>query len=409
MSVPTAAPTGTWTSGATTGDGTTFASRSARRWRSARWFLLGAGAFVLVVLVLLVVRPPGPTAPFSSENSHDDGSRAVAQVLQDQGVRVREVTRVADAVQAARPGTTLLVVPSPYLLPEQADALARADGDLVLAGAGRQLLRAATGGRVDRVGLSAETAAPREPGCDLGPAVAAGPVRLAAGLTTDAAEVTTCWHDGPEAAALAALEVAGRTVTAVDDPSFLRNDSVLAPGNAALALQLLGAHEDLVWLVQDPTDMSALPDGAGPGEVALDPGAALPRWFVAVLAWAALVALVAALWRGRRLGRLVPEDLPVVVPSAESTRGRARLYRRARSRGHAAAGLRAAAADRVARRLGLPRSADAAAVVDAVVRTTGRPTDEVGDLLYGPPPADDAALTALARRLDTLESEVHRS
>jgi hypothetical protein len=65
--------------------------------------------------------------------------------------------------------------------------------------------------------------------------------------------------------------------------------------------------------------------------------------------------------------------------------------------------------DRAARRLGLPRSADATSVVDAVTRATGRPTTNVTDLLYGPPPADDDALAALARRLDTLESEVYRS
>jgi hypothetical protein len=47
-------------------------------------------------------------------------------------------------------------------------------------------------------------------------------------------------------------------------------------------------------------------------------------------------------------------------------------------------------------------------VVDAVVAATNRPSQQVADLLYGPPPADDAALAELARRLDILESEVHR-
>jgi hypothetical protein len=40
---------------------------------------------------------------------------------------------------------------------------------------------------------------------------------------------------------------------------------------------------------------------------------------------------------------------------------------------------------------------------------THRPTEEVAHLLYGPPPADDGKLTELARSLDNLESEVHRS
>ncbi|WP_315897922.1 DUF4350 domain-containing protein [Isoptericola variabilis] len=243
-------------------------------------------------------------------------------------------------------------------------------------------------------------------------AAAAGPSRLTPGVTAAGdADATLCWPDGTGAAALAQVrqEVPSssgareRTVTAVDDADLLLNGTVLDEGNAALALHLLGANERLVWFVQDPLDVTSGADEGAPGS------AVLPPWSQTVALWALLVALVAVVWRGRRLGRLVPEDLPVVVRAAEAARGRGRLYRRSRSRGHAAAGLRAATADRVARRLGLPRSADATAVTDAVVRATGLPAPEVADLLYGPPPADDAALTALARRLDTLESEVYRS
>jgi hypothetical protein len=333
----------------------------------------------------------------------------VAEVLADRGVEVEHVTRVADALRSAGPGTTLLVTPAPFLLPEQADALAGTEADLVLAGADSPLVAAATGGTATRVPQQQAPAAPVPSACGVPAATAAGPSRLVPGLVaTGTGDAELCWRPDAEApAALAQVRrdgaSGGRTVTAVDDPAFLTNDAVLDEGNAALALHLLGAHDRLVWLVQDPLDTTSGVDQAAPGD------ALLPPWLGAAALWALLVALVAALWRGRRLGRLVPEPLPVVVRAAETTRGRGRLYRRARSRGHAAAGLRAATADRIARRLGLPRSADAAAVTDAVVRASGRPAAEVADLLYGPPPADDAALTALARRLDTLESEVYRS
>lgn len=404
MSAPATAPTGTWTSAPVTGDGTTLGSRSRRRWRAVRWVVGGMAALLLAVLVLAVMRPPGSVIPYDPENSRPDGSRALAQVLGRQGVEVEHVTRVADAVAAAEAGTTLLVTPAPFLLPEQVDALAAAEADVVLVGVDDGLLRAATDGRVQRTPWREGPAFPVEPGCDVPAAVASGPSDLQPGLEAVGPAVATCWSDGQGASVLAALEQDGRSVVAVDDPDMLRNDSVLTEGNAALALHLLGAHEQLVWLVADPDDSTV--DEAATPEPA--PATVLPDWFGTVLWWAVLVALVVVLWRGRRLGRLVAEQLPVVVPSAESTRGRARLYRRARSRGHAAAGLRAATAQAVALRLGLPRSTHPDAVVDAVVRATGRDPREVADLIYGPPPADDAALSELARRLDTLESEVHR-
>ena len=54
-----------------------------------------------------------------------------------------------------------------------------------------------------------------------------------------------------------------------------------------------------------------------------------------------LVAVaVLALWRARRLGRVVEEPLPVVVKAIETTQRRGRLDRKARDRQHAAAALR---------------------------------------------------------------------
>ncbi|GAB3090875.1 DUF4350 domain-containing protein [Isoptericola nanjingensis] len=393
-----------------TGDGTTGRGRTAHRWRRTRWTLLVLGVLALVVAVLAVQRPATSTTPYAPDNAQPTGARAVAQVLGRQGVEVRHVTRVADAVAAAGPGTTLLVTPGSMLLPEQVDALAGVDADLVLLGADDELVRAATDGAVSRTPGAAAPAFAVEPACDLPLATRAGTMWLTPGLQAEpgATDVTLCWPvDGP--AALARVEPAGgaggRVVTAVDDPSFVTNGAVLDHGDAALALGLLGAQETLVWLVPDPLDTSSTGEGGAPSAGA----GVLPPWAGVVGLWALLVVLVAAVWRARRLGPLAAEELPVVVRSAETTRGRGRLYRRTRSRGHAAAGVGAATAETVARRLGVPRSADATALTEAVARATGRPAHDVADLLYGPPPHDDDALTELARRLDTLESEVHRS
>jgi hypothetical protein len=97
----------------------------------------------------------------------------------------------------------------------------------------------------------------------------------------------------------------------------------------------------------------------------------------------------------------------VVVRASEAVEGRARLYRRAGAREHAAETLREAARARLRPLVGLPPDAAPAEVVDAVTSRVRRPG--VGALLYGPPPGDDAALVALARALDECEGEVRRS
>ena len=72
----------------------------------------------------------------------------------------------------------------------------------------------------------------------------------------------------------------------------------------------------------------------------------------------------------RRLGRLVREPLPVVVRAVETTERRGRLYRRAGDRARAAAVLRLAPADRLARRLAVRRGAGPS---PSSTRRRGRP------------------------------------
>ena len=63
--------------------------------------------------------------------------------------------------------------------------------------------------------------------------------------------------------------------------------------------------------------------------------------------------LLVALWRGRRIGPLVAEELPVVVRASETVEGRGRLYRSRRARDRAAQALRTATLQRMLPRLGL--------------------------------------------------------
>ena len=121
-----------------------------------------------------------------------------------------------------------------------------------------------------------------------------------------------------------------------------------------------------------------------------------------------LAGIVLAWARGRRLGPVVTEPLPVVVRAAESTQGRARLYRRGRSRDHAATALRRRSLRRASVVLGLPRGSTVDVVAPLVAARTGRSGPDVAVLLAGPPPSDDAALVRLADDLDALDQEVRR-
>lgn len=383
------------------GDGTTAVARARTRWQKVRWPLATVVGFLVLVGLSSLLTARTSTTPLAPDNPGEVGARAVAEILRDQGVHVSYVRTVREARALAQPGTTLLVAGTAALDDDQVEALADVAADLVVVGPQGYHVPRLTGGavRMDGPYMSGSAAA----SCTHPAAAAAEAIAVSGrALVAENPGVLVCFRHatgaaGGPAGAMAAFDDGDRRVVVVNDAAFLTNGVLAERGHAALALHLLGQNAELVWLVPrfEPDD--------GPGL------SMVPDWLGTVALQLAVVVLAVGLWRGRRLGRVVVEPLPVTVRAAEATVGRGRLYRRARAYGHAAAALRAGTASRIASRLGLPRAAGAAEVIDAAVRATGRPREQVAGLLYGPPPTDDTGLTVLARLLDQLESEVHRT
>ncbi|WP_147917963.1 DUF4350 domain-containing protein [Ruania zhangjianzhongii] len=369
--------------------------RSGRR--SLMFVAIALVALILAAVLLSRLSPDTSQAPLSSTNPDEVGARAAAQILGEQGVQVTEVSSTDAALADARPDATLLITGADELRPEQQQALADVPADVVLIGLGYGDLAELTD-RVQVEGGGGQSTYPAE--CANEHAQAAEGLSTSGPSLTTQADIEGCFPLDDTGAAVAFgtwTEEDGQTWSVLPNPHPLTNAGLDEAGNAALVLRILGQHEHLTWYVPDPNDDFGMTEEGTPSLV---PG---------VVAVQVLIALVAfAYWRGRRLGRVVVEPLPVIVRATETTRGRGRLYRRGRAHEHAAAALRAGTISRIAARLGLPRTATGPDVVEAFARATGRPADAIDSLLYGPPPTDDASLVTLTQALDTLESEVHR-
>lgn len=371
-------------------------TRRLRRWL---WPGLVALALVGAAVLSLVAQRPVSTLPLHPDNPRPGGARAAAEILRREGVHVTVVRTTRAAAEAAADGGTLLVTDAGLLGPEQWATLGELPVDLVVTNLAY----------ADLAPLTPSVGSTGSGGDGVRAADCADPAARAAGtLATGSGDVralepgvVVCFPapGSPEAGtgALAVVVEDGRRRAFLGNPRPLTNDALDEAGNAALVLHLLGAHEALTWYVPSLADV---------GSPSAPEGSVLPPWAGAVAAWAVLVLVAAMVWRGRRLGPVVVEPLPVVVRPAETTLGRARLYRRAGAHAHAAAALRAGAATRLARRLGVSPAATPEALVVAVARAAGRAEADVAALLYGPDPEDDAALRSLIGALDSLEHEV---
>ncbi len=374
-----------------------------QRFRRYRWLAL-ALVFAIVVVVALTIAKSGESHRYLDPRSYDPtGSHALSALLADRGVHIQTDATASAALDTAGAGDTLVVVNPSWLSEKDLSALASTSADLVVVGAAAAELDALGLDDLDAGG--AFEAAVVAPSCDLSIATIAGTIAIGTESNTEAYRAPRggvgCYPVG-DGAALVAFDDNGRRITLLGDPAVLSNKHLADEGNAALALGLLSSNPTLVWL--SPAVIGATSDGPHATVVGLLPSRL--KWAVLQLA---IAVGILAVWRARRLGKLVPEALPVVVRQAETVVGRARLYRRSRSLGRAAETLRTASRQRLSTRLGFGPSYQSEALSDAISRRTGKPAREIDTVLYGPTPGNDRELVALAGQLARLEQEVRGS
>ena len=367
-----------------------FAPVRRRPWGSIVLALISVCAVAAVATYFTAPRSGGQMDPNSTG---PQGAHALVQLLRDRGVSVVVAHTVDDAESAARPGTLLLFAQSQRVTDESLlKRLADAPGDLLLVEPTSHA-RAALAPGIRSAGTSVQDT---NPDCALREANQAGSVDFGPSNTFHAVDdksVNSCYGG-----ALVRYRDDERVVTTVGSTDFMTNGGMLRAGNAALAMNLAGQHARLVWYAPQ-----RLEGGSSPSATIYD---LMPDSITWVVLQLALTVLLVALWKGRRIGPLVAENLPVVVRASETVEGRGRLYRSRRARDRAAQALRAATLHRMLPRLGLGADIPAHTIVIAVAQHSNLAPEALQHIIFGPAPATDSDLTQLARALDDIERQV---
>ena len=383
------------------GDGGSAGQTAAARIRRlAPWLVLGF-LLVGVVLVGFFGRSAQDGVALSPANPAPAGAMAVSEVLRGQGVEVTraESLEAALASTSAGPSTLLLHDPDSWLNSEQLGTLDGVAARLVLIEPDTLML-GELAPTIRQAGLiPASEDGPLPADCRVEDASTAG--SISAGGFAYRADLI-CFppasaQGGPPSGSYAATS--GQDVVALGHGHIISNEAIDQEGNAALVLRTLGSNPALVWYQPTAADLAL-------SDTPVDPLNLLPDWVNLVMLWLLGTGLLAAVWRGRRLGPLAQEPLPVVVRAAETAEGRARLYQDSASLDRAAANLRAATLIRLAARLRLPATGSVTEVVAAAARHSPRPPADLDRLLRTERPASDAHLVRWSQDLDALEKEI---
>ena len=367
--------------------------------RTIFWVAIGTIIVLIGTVAISVSNATKAADAMSATNPGPSGAKAIVEVLRHQGVRVIATTNLdatRDAVRSPGQTTIFLYDPHTFLTVEQVRDVFGLASNIVLLDPTFVMLDeisadVAPAGYVDGT-LTAR--------CTVDAAIAAEEItgdgngfRM---IGTDS-DAETCFGSGDDVYSLIRLEAGSTTYTVLGATSALTNELILENGNAALGLNLLGATDDLVWYVPGIEDLA----GDIPTTAELS-----PPWVLPVTLLFFLVIFTAAFWRGRRLGPLIVENLPVTVRASETMQGRARLYEKASARQHTLDSLRIGTIARLAKACGLPVLATVDEVAAASAAIAVMDPAEVLRLLIDEHPATDRDLVRLSDALLALEQRV---
>ena len=397
-----------------TSSGQTVTTPTVRRTARRAVFWVAAGILlILIALAGLALTGGGEAADRLSPTSPaPSGAKALVEVLKQEGVAVTVATSLDEAAAASSDpqNTTLVLHDATGLLDaDQLDDVGRLADRVVLIDPAFAQLTAlvptvATAGDTAWGGGDSEVE-PIDADCALPAVESAGTVSGGGAgyrVVDDEASAITCLGSGDDVYSLIQVTVEpGAVRTVLGASTALTNEHIVSAGNAALALTLLGESENLVWYVPSIADRAG---DTPPTPADLAPGWVIPSTFLVIL-----VALAAAVWRGRRFGPLVVENLPVVVRASETMEGRARLYEKGSARLRALDALRIGAVERLARQVGLSRTATLPEVIASVCAVTGRSLSEVTGILLDDAPSTDAELVRLSDALLQLERDTAKA
>ena len=366
--------------------------------RGAYWVVAVVVVLIIAVIAIGISGGARQGAPLSITNAAPSGTMALAEVLRQQGVDVVATTSLEatrDAIES-RANTTLFIYDDNYLDGEQlAEAVSLAD-TVVLASPTFEALQAVAPS-IAQAGALDETLTSD---CAVGAVERAGTVSGDSDgyrVIDDTADAVTCLGNGDGAFALVQLD----GLTVLGATQSLTNEIIANDGNAAFALGLLGSKDALVWYLPSFDDYEQ--------DVPPTLGDLSPLWVSPALGLLILTFVAAAVWRGRRFGPLVVENLPVTVKASETMLGRARLYEKSSSRLRALDSLRIGTIQRLAIECGLPRLATVDEVIGAVAARTTTDVAAVRGLLVDAIPSTDRELVSLSDDLLTLERTVARA
>ncbi|MGB3414868.1 MAG: DUF4350 domain-containing protein [Microbacteriaceae bacterium] len=369
--------------------------------RNIFWLVLLGFVIVVALFSVAMSGTLSGTDRLGHDNPKPSGAQAVFEVLSQQGVKTHAASSFEEALaqlqQFGPEKTTLVLFDSNQVLSEkQIKTLNETSAHRVFIEPGHRILQALLPD-VGQAGYA--TSGSKAASCQWPGATRAGTISEGGRAYRDLKHQSVPCFPGSDGDSYSLLMFGDgdSDTTVLGASQVLANGTILEEGNAALALNLLGQHEHLVWY---------LPNFKDAENATVTLADLVPKWLTPFMMLSFVVVIAAGFWRGRRQGRLVMENLPVTVPASETFEGRARLYQKAQALNRSLDYLRMGSLKRIGSALGLPKTASVHEVLLNISALTAWDQPSLTELYLNKRAANEAELVALSDQLALNEAEI---
>ena len=354
-------------------------------------FWLFAVALVLLIIVSTSISKSVDTA-YDPNSTAPDGTKAAFLTLQQLGMNVSTGPKIT--------GNTIIVFRDDFT-EKQLDDLAewvRTGGTLILTDPGSSL---ASGKFADAPAAINNRLTPK---CSAPWARGVTSVDISGTTSPSLLEATDgstgCFPAGTNGFLAVQSDNELGTVVEVFTPEIFTNAEIGKADNAVLLANLVDARKGSSVSIMT-ADTSAAPESGNQGLLSLVPSSleqALIQLMIAVL--------VLALWKGRRLGRLVTEPQPVELPASSLVLAVGELLQQAGQANGAGKVLRRDLRRRLAQLIGVSSEVPPGVLAQIVSRRTGIDERRLAQALIDAPIGSGESLLALAQTIEDVHREV---
>ena len=353
------------------------------------WLVLGVA---LVAVALAAGAPPDDGTPLDPRATGPLGAKALLLTLEQLGGRVDITPRIDDQYDTA-------VLLRDDLTEDQRTSLERwvsAGGTLLLADPSSSMQPVTVTGRTQTV-FGEATVARGE--CSIPPLEHLDRVDPTGGVLFDADIAHESCFTRQDGAFVVAQPKDQGWIVATGGAGPFVNGRLDSEDNAALAANILVPHDGARVAFLERAN-----PGTGEGDKSL--ADLVPTRVRMALAQLLIAFVVFALWKGRRLGRPVPEIQPVEIAGSELVVAVGNLLQKAERPQAAAERLREDLRRDLTNRLGLTPTTSADVIADLAAQRTGCDRDKVANALAGPLPTTAESLLAAAREIEEVRTAV---